>query len=275
MTDGGEQGPGDDARGARDVPPQLGVHRSVASRAGLAWRPPSAVTTMAWMSGWRSRASGPPRKRALVSASARQARSATTLTATAAPAAGRPVAGSMRWWAGPALVCHRRRRRLEVATAPSGSENRASSCPGRSGVGQADRPAAGVGRIARGPEVAPEVDERAEGAGVEERLGDEVGGQALADAAGVEAHPGGQRHGAALGVELDPGRPGAGPARRWSGRGDGIRTPRRSRGRSRARRGRRRRSGRSGPRSAPTRRRRGRPARRCRPTRRPARRCAG
>ncbi len=94
---------------------------------------------------------------------------------------------------------------------------------GPQGVRKADRPAAGVRRIAGGPEVAPEVDESAESARVEEGIGDEIGGEALADAAGVEAHPGRQRHGAALWVELDPYQAGGGPGSRVVGEGKGVR----------------------------------------------------
>ena len=51
-------------------------------------------------------------------ASAHQASAATTVTAATSPSAGRPVRGSMRWWAGPAAVVHRRFSPEEVATPP-------------------------------------------------------------------------------------------------------------------------------------------------------------
>ena len=65
-----------------------------------------------------------------------------------------------------------------------------ATCFGGAGVFDAEVPAGVVARHAADGEIAAEVDEHAGGAGSDEFVGDEVGGEALADAAEVDRRGG-------------------------------------------------------------------------------------
>jgi hypothetical protein len=75
-----------------------------------------------------------------------------------------------------------------------------------------DGPALTLGRASPHAEITPEVDETARD--VAERVGDEIGGPALADAAEVDADPRWQLHGAGRGIEPDAVAAGRRRARR-------------------------------------------------------------
>ena len=106
---------------------------------------------------------------ALARTSAPVASPATTVTATSSPSAGRPVAGSMRWWARRSPTCQHRRRTVEVATAPAASPRRAAWRPLRTSSTAIGQPDASAGARPHTRQVASDVDHAARGIGGQQR----------------------------------------------------------------------------------------------------------
>ncbi len=143
----------------------------------------------------RSRSNGcaePRSSTALASTSAIQASAATTVASVRSVSDGRPVAGSIRWWRASPSTSQWRRSVVEVATAPS-SRPRCAIGSRDHGCSTATVHAVARPAARRHAEVAAEVDADAARRRRPADLGDdEVGGEALADAAGVEARAGRQ-----------------------------------------------------------------------------------
>ena len=152
-----------------------------------------------------SACSGPPRTAAFARVSASSAVGAIAVACTTPVNAGRPVAGSSRWWAGsPSRPSQLRRPMPLVATPASASLPRVQRPVRRTGSSTCTC----TGLAAADPEVAGAVDGEALVAG--ERLGEGVGEQALGEAAGVELEAGRAVDGERVEVDGDGG---------WRGRG--------------------------------------------------------
>ena len=156
----------------------------------------------------------------MLNTSARQASAAIAVACSTGVPALRPVAGSITWWrsmpsAGrPAPA--RPRRGGDAAVGDGDVRDRL--VVGR--VADRDHPrVAGAGGRTGDAQVATDVDAHARGTERAQLVGDQVGGEALADPTGIEAGAGRQRDGAVVGVDVDVG----GTAVAADGRGRGHR----------------------------------------------------
>ena len=144
---------------------------------------------------------GPLSSAALESVSASSASRPSAVTPTRPVQAGSPVLGSRRWWAKPPSA----RRQMRVSTPGAGDaagghvEDRRRLAVDR--VAGMDSEGIELGREAADPDVPAAVDDVARVAA--QALGEQVGRQSLAAAAGVEADAGRAPDGARLVVDLD------------------------------------------------------------------------